>query len=49
MTDNRDALRAYADEALADLDIAVAVRNCLKHRREEGVGGREVVQLRSVE
>lgn len=44
----RDALRAYAEEALADPDMAEAVRNCLRHRREEGVGGRPVVELRRV-
>jgi hypothetical protein len=43
----RDALRAYADEALANPNIAEAVRNCLRYRRENGVG-RPVTKLRSI-
>ena len=43
----RDALRAYADQALADPNIAEAVRHCLRYRREHGIG-RPVVKLRSV-
>lgn len=43
----RDALRAYADTALRDADIAAAVRNVLKYQRENGVN-RPVTKLRSV-
>ena len=44
----RDALAAYANRALADANIATAVRNCLRYRREHGIGGRPVVALRVV-
>lgn len=43
----RDALRTYADQALANPHIADAVRNCLRYRREHGVS-RPVTKLRSI-
>lgn len=43
----RDALRDYADQALANPNIAEAVRNCLRYRREHGIG-RPVTKLRSL-
>lgn len=44
----RDALTAYADQALTDPNIAAAVRNCLRYRREHGTGGRPAVRLEVV-